>query len=1269
MDIKTEQLFSKNNNIAQINRGQKRCLGCMEIISAENEVCPLCGYCESVIEPNGLYLYHGTVLKDKYIIGRILGYGGFGVTYLAWDTVLQMKVAIKEYLPSQFATRSTGRTQVDIFSGEKSVQFHKGLEKFVDEAKRLALFRSEPGIVNVFDSFKENSTAYLVMEYLEGETLASRLERDGVIGADEAVQMLLPLMESLSKVHESGIIHRDIAPDNIFLTAKGEVKLIDFGAARYSVSPEFKETIVFKTGYSPEEQYSNEGEQGTYTDVYSLGAVLYRMVTGHIPCDALERRAYYELHKKDALAPIKKFTKKISKNHEKAIYNALNVLAEERTPDIQSFVQELASADSVKRRKSLFDKRFTVKAKLGIALASLLLVVCIAFGVVSLLSHKPELETSFTVPDGYALVPDVVSVELDQAQATIKETNLQWRISDRLETNEIKKNYVLSQSPEAFKMVELGTFIDVVISDGLGKQVVADVIGYSSAMATELLEKLGFVVTVEEQESSDYPEGFVISQSERSNSVLEKGSQITLEVSKGNGNADTSETVTIPDIVGKDFIETVKYYNKMNISIYRSKNAYDETRPVGEIIAQSPEGDSTGYQGDKVYVTVNQGEEKAVVRSVVDKKEASAIEYIEKLGLNTKVVYGESNTHAKGSVYKQDLLEGTVVPLGTTVTIFVSTGSTVTVPDISGMSLQEARKALVSVGLVCGEITYEKNDMVEKDFVISQSKAADSKVEQGTMVNMVVSSGNATKAKDIVLQGSCGDRLRFVLYKNGTLVISGSGKIADYSLSFTAPWYEKRDLIKSIKIESGITGIGNYTFAFCENIVSVLIPDTVTVIGNGAFKECINLENVSIPDSVVQMGSESFAYCTKLTEVVISNGVKIIGDSAFKGCKQLKTVKIPDGVSSIGASAFAECSSLKTIEIPDSVIKIGAKAFDSCDSLTTAKMPEDLINTAGKVFTSCNNLDEIYNNNGKKAEVEKLLDKAVQNAVEQIPEEAVSQIVAGIVENISEDDIADISKQVIEQLPAVVADNLSEEDIKDITNYVIDNLPEDVLKNISTEDVVNLVTQVIENIPEDALSDLSGEEITKLVIQVIENVPQETLIKVAKGVLENIPADVIANISESILSNISQEDISAITNQVLASLPADTSDKLTKDFVTDIVKQVIANLPEDVLDNISIEAIADIVKQIISNMPEEAFGNVSSTDLSALVKQFIGKIPKDTLEKLAKGVIDNIPKDLLSDIAQNVLGNFSWDFLKEIPLDTVGDIAKDVVSGVIKSYN
>ena len=193
----------------------RRCLGCMEMVENDTRVCPYCGYVAGTPAEEAIHMEPGSFLHDRYIVGKVIGYGGFGVTYIGWDGRLEQKVAIKEYLPSEFSTRMPGSPTVTVFNGDRNQQFHDGLKKFVEEAKHLAKFQNEPGIVRIFDAFEENGTAYIIMEYLDGMTLTEYLNQVGTIPEDDAVAMLMPVMQSLQVVHGEGLLHRDIAPDII----------------------------------------------------------------------------------------------------------------------------------------------------------------------------------------------------------------------------------------------------------------------------------------------------------------------------------------------------------------------------------------------------------------------------------------------------------------------------------------------------------------------------------------------------------------------------------------------------------------------------------------------------------------------------------------------------------------------------------------------------------------------------------------------------------------------------------------------------------------------------------------------------------------------------------------------------------------------------------------------------------------------------------------------------------------------------------------------
>ncbi|MCK5129151.1 MAG: serine/threonine protein kinase, partial [Clostridiales bacterium] len=255
-----------------------------------NDICPDCGYDIKNRSDNGEYLPAGTILIGKYMIGKVLGHGGFGATYLGMDLTVSEKVAIKEYLPAGVAVREKDTDIVTSYIGKKGEIYKHGLRNFIEEAKVLSKFSAVPSIVSIFDVFTANGTAYIVMEYLEGESLSSYVKNNAPLSSDIVIEFALPLCDALKKVHNAGIIHRDISLENIYLMKDGKIKLLDFGAARLTlVDDSTSLSVILKPGYAPIEQYSRKGVQGPWTDIYALAATIYHMFTGYAPTSATDR--------------------------------------------------------------------------------------------------------------------------------------------------------------------------------------------------------------------------------------------------------------------------------------------------------------------------------------------------------------------------------------------------------------------------------------------------------------------------------------------------------------------------------------------------------------------------------------------------------------------------------------------------------------------------------------------------------------------------------------------------------------------------------------------------------------------------------------------------------------------------------------------------------------------------------------------------------------------------------------------------------------------
>lgn len=318
---------------------ERICFGCFQE-KEPGSFCPHCGFNESEEQPY-LALPLGTLLNGRYMLGKVLGIGGFGITYLGYDLTLEIKVAIKEYMPSSIATRDVDRYNVTI-TGDVEEDYQYGMDRFLDEAKILAKLQNTPNIVSVQNYFKENNTAYFVMEYIDGMSLKAYLTNQGDrIPYTQALTILQPIMEALIQVHSLNLLHRDISPDNIYITSQGESRLLDFGAARFALGDGKSVSVILKHGYAPEEQYSSHGNQGPWTDVYAMGATLYRCITGMLPPDSVER-----IHM-DTLKIPSELGIRIPRNIEQTLLKALAVKTEDRFSNMGAFLHALTGRSSV----------------------------------------------------------------------------------------------------------------------------------------------------------------------------------------------------------------------------------------------------------------------------------------------------------------------------------------------------------------------------------------------------------------------------------------------------------------------------------------------------------------------------------------------------------------------------------------------------------------------------------------------------------------------------------------------------------------------------------------------------------------------------------------------------------------------------------------------------------------------------------------------------------------------------------------------------------
>lgn len=418
------------------------CYNCFNEKSSNEDPCPMCGFDQAENErkyPTALKA--GTLLNDRYIIGRVLGQGGFGITYVAYDTQLDAKVAVKEFMPGELAARMDGKT-VSVMSADRNNDFIYGAERFKEEARTLAKFIGNPNIAAVTSYFDENNTSYFVMDYVEGISFKTYIANcGGSVTVDDALNVMIPVLRALTAVHSEGFIHRDVTPDNIYITKDGLVKLLDFGSARYSIGDKSKSLdVILKVGYAPKEQYIRRSRQGPYTDVYSCAACFYASLTGFLPPESLERLEC------DRLIPVSQTGVEIPEYLDKAILKGLAVQPEDRFQNAQEFLDAIENQQIVELpQKDRSDdnsnpvptapaakKKFSPALTGGFAAAAVVLAVStgyLAGGIgkskpsetqtIAAVSEATTAETALTQPD----IPNVRIGE-NKYSAALTELNL-----------------------------------------------------------------------------------------------------------------------------------------------------------------------------------------------------------------------------------------------------------------------------------------------------------------------------------------------------------------------------------------------------------------------------------------------------------------------------------------------------------------------------------------------------------------------------------------------------------------------------------------------------------------------------------------------------------------------------------------------------------------------------------------------------------------------------------------------------------------------------
>ena len=898
----------------------------MRELPAEDEACPHCGYDRRAAIFNRNHLTPGSELCGRYVIGRALGLGSFGNTYIGWDARENVRVTIKEFLPSTLAFHRAGDQQVQFNSPEGRATFEKGLQTFAQETAVLRRLTDAESVSRILDYVSENGTGYAVMEYLSGETLKARLARCRTMDYAQAMQVLVPVLRTLDLVHRSGLLHRDISPDNIFLCDDGRVKLLDFGSAQFDLLQESEGlSVVLKHGYAPLEQYVPHMLCGPWTDVFGTAATLYKMLTGIVPPDVMQRRREDTLVKPSELECV------LPEKAENALLRALSLQPEDRYPTAQAFLDALTQNEDEAHES----KRTPVWIWI------LLAAVVIGAGVLAAVlltrggkSPEPPESTTTTVSA--------------TTEAPAPQNELQIIYFDAFAPDSMEPVLTAGGAPVALPYAVFGKDgrKGLVSEDG---RVVLEP-KYTSVVWDTAQRKflLDGATYWDEQSGKTQPTEFVsvpgapdlsastYQYSDMLYRVTKSGERIAQPAAEGSflvGGAPygivTRGTLLVEQVYEKATPLSCgvsalcrdgkwTYYNAYGIDLFG--RSFDGSLFPG----------GTPYSFSEGYVPVYDAESK---------------------------LWGYADTAGNTVIEPQFILA--LPPHHGTAWIQNDAG-------FGSLQLSgDARK----ISGKCGEnVTYSAQ--AETGLLVIEG--------YGAMWDYT---------EENVPWLSFSSRIRSVRF-DGSVSYIGSNAFANCgALSSVTLSADLRDIgpfafygcgmLQMPGLPAGLVTIGDWAFARCDEVTDVVLPESLQSLGYGAFQSDAALRTVSssgsiaLPDyafygcpalttvnlsGVTNVGNSAFEGCAALTQATLSGKASSIGKNAFKGCTALETFRVPTGVTVIEPSTFEGCTALRTVTLPDGLRTIGQDAFSGCTALSGVSLPPTLTQIGARAFYNCRGL-------------------------------------------------------------------------------------------------------------------------------------------------------------------------------------------------------------------------------------------------------------------------------------------------------------------------
>lgn len=626
------------------------------------DLCPSCGYLEGTTQNGGMYLQPGSILQARYIVGTVLKERDTDIMYIGWDALFDRRVQIQEYFPKYCATRS-GKPEVSIYDN-KQERYQEGLELFYQQSRQMIRLYKEEDIVTYHACFRENGTAYAIMDYSQDITLKKRLENHPFRVA-EAQECLNEAIDAVMKVHQMGVFHGQIDPDSFWEKPGGGIVLKDFGAARY---------------ISGEPGIVDYGSAGPHTDVYGLAKMFCHLIIGKEIQDGEKLEG--ELSRKQIAL-------------KKPVVEALKRALLHQTRTVEAFQKELWGRKKVpqsrkqkKNHSSLALPRWIIAAAALIMAALLIFTGLVATGKIDLRMQMGESQLS----RGQTRVPNVVNKSKKEAERLLKKSKLKMSEGKMEYSEEIAENMISGQDIPQNAVVDKNTTVVVNFSLGKEKGVFPQVIGVSREDALEMLKEARFTKIKEEESQDEGVFDSVLNVSEKPGENVELTKEIVLTICKKEMEEKGEEVVlvSVPDVAGKKKTEAESALEKAGFSVNWVEENSDE--PEGTILGQEPAARETAAEGSFVSVRISIGPEKLYMVNVELEAQEDAEKIIGDLGLTVgKVTKNYSDTVESGKVITQSIARDTEVKPGDAVDLVISLGPEQTKKETKPASTQKPK--------------------------------------------------------------------------------------------------------------------------------------------------------------------------------------------------------------------------------------------------------------------------------------------------------------------------------------------------------------------------------------------------------------------------------------------------------------------------------------------------------------------------------------------------------------------------------------------------